>query len=310
LDREGYEDIEIKYIDVSELRPHPINSKIYIDDDPERDQQLLDSIAKHGIRQPLVVTPDKVIVSGVRRWRIAKQLGISKVPCIVREFDDVEIAIVEYNMYRKKTPREILNELNLLERKLGKKTDARKKISQLINKSEGTIAKLKFVAKHKDVTETTRKIFEEMADGKLSINKAYKLMREHLSRRGVKKLKATSAEKSLFKYYPISLVTMIPGEHSEEKYIDIAKKIIQAALDHLRFEGYTDEQIVSYAMRGVIPKHKSISGMRLEDIIPEELIARVGDNPKRIKLVLYMALENNPLLFDEIIKKLNFAFVG
>lgn len=63
--------------------------------------ELAASVKRHGILQPLVVTPagaEYRIVAGERRWRAAKIARLSTVPAIVRslkELDELEIALVE-----------------------------------------------------------------------------------------------------------------------------------------------------------------------------------------------------------------------
>lgn len=69
--------------------------------DPEAIAELSASIAEKGVLQPLLVRPvgDRFeIVAGERRFRAAKQAGLSAVPALVRELNDresLEIAIVE-----------------------------------------------------------------------------------------------------------------------------------------------------------------------------------------------------------------------
>lgn len=64
-------------------------------------QELADSIKQHGVIQPLVVTPYKNkfrIVAGERRFRASQIAGLTKVPAIVRnheELEELEIALVE-----------------------------------------------------------------------------------------------------------------------------------------------------------------------------------------------------------------------
>ena len=64
--------------------------------------QLAQSIQDQGILQPLLVTPSGGgryrLVAGERRWRAARQAGLSEVPCLVRELDtaqQMEIALIE-----------------------------------------------------------------------------------------------------------------------------------------------------------------------------------------------------------------------
>lgn len=64
--------------------------------------ELAESIGRHGIIQPLTVRKQKSgryqIIAGERRWRAARQAGLSEVPCIVIEADDglaAELALIE-----------------------------------------------------------------------------------------------------------------------------------------------------------------------------------------------------------------------
>jgi ParB family chromosome partitioning protein len=69
--------------------------------DPEAIAELTASIAEKGVLQPLLVRPFDgayEIVAGERRFRAARQAGLTQVPVIVRELRDqeaLEIAIVE-----------------------------------------------------------------------------------------------------------------------------------------------------------------------------------------------------------------------
>ncbi len=64
--------------------------------------ELVASIKTHGILQPLVVCPlpdgRYQLVVGERRWRAAKQAGLTEVPVIIRPVDEqakLEIALIE-----------------------------------------------------------------------------------------------------------------------------------------------------------------------------------------------------------------------
>lgn len=75
--------------------------------EPNRDQprkqfdeqalaELTDSIAQHGVLQPLLVRPMAVggyqLVAGERRWRAARAAGLTEVPVVIREMGDQEAA--------------------------------------------------------------------------------------------------------------------------------------------------------------------------------------------------------------------------
>lgn len=65
-------------------------------------EQLADSIKRHGVLQPLIVTPqgegNYMLVAGERRWRAATKAGLKTVPVIARtarELERLELALVE-----------------------------------------------------------------------------------------------------------------------------------------------------------------------------------------------------------------------
>ena len=100
---------------IMEIEPnHDQPRKIF---DEKALAELADSIAQHGILQPLVVRPlsngSYQLVAGERRWRAARMAGLSEVPVIIKELTDeevIEIAMVE-NLQRE--------DLNPLEESLG-----------------------------------------------------------------------------------------------------------------------------------------------------------------------------------------------
>lgn len=103
--------------------------KVNINDiEPNRDQprkdfdetaisELADSIAQHGLIQPIVVRPTTdgrySIIAGERRWRACRLAGLQQVPVIVKDADGrtlMEIALIE-NLQRE--------DLNAVEEALG-----------------------------------------------------------------------------------------------------------------------------------------------------------------------------------------------
>lgn len=92
---------EYFYINIDKLIPHKNQARRNFDESEL--QQLAETIKEHGIRQPLSVAKsdedeDKYeVISGERRLRAAKIIGLQKVPCIVLNSTDnkEEIALVE-----------------------------------------------------------------------------------------------------------------------------------------------------------------------------------------------------------------------
>jgi ParB family chromosome partitioning protein len=85
---------------IDQLRPNPYQPRSVFD--PEALSELGDSIRAHGILQPIVVraaVEGYEIISGERRWRAARQIGLLTVPVVVRDRvpDDqmLELALIE-----------------------------------------------------------------------------------------------------------------------------------------------------------------------------------------------------------------------
>lgn len=84
---------------VEDLVPNPFQPRKNFD--PEKMQELVNSIKESGVIQPLIVRKagDKYeIVAGERRWRAAKEAGLKTVPAVVRKYKDatmMEVALVE-----------------------------------------------------------------------------------------------------------------------------------------------------------------------------------------------------------------------
>lgn len=78
----------MQQINVNELKPHPRNNEFFDDMSGEKWQEFLDSIKARGVIEPIVITPDKVIVSGHQRVRACKELGIKTVMCDVHTYDN------------------------------------------------------------------------------------------------------------------------------------------------------------------------------------------------------------------------------
>ena len=106
---------------LSDLRENPKSVEIYGADDIS---DLLESIPREGVLEPLVIKPDGTILSGHRRFRAAKQLvGEGRVesdvvPCRVvdvRDETEEKGLIIQFNRQRKKTFEQMMKEAQVLE---------------------------------------------------------------------------------------------------------------------------------------------------------------------------------------------------
>lgn len=93
-------DDRVEKIPLDQLQANPHQPRSHFDQSALA--ELADSIARHGVVQPLVVTPVKdgkyTLIAGERRWRAARLAGLQSVPAIIRsseELETLEVALIE-----------------------------------------------------------------------------------------------------------------------------------------------------------------------------------------------------------------------
>ena len=136
------ENTPYKLLPIHRVEPNPAQPRR--DFDEEELQSLADSIAVHGLIQPLTVREVSggyyQIIAGERRWRASRIAGLSEVPAIVLEADErktMELALIE-NLQRQ--------DLNPVEESLGYRTlmDSygltQEEVSQQVGKSRSAVA--------------------------------------------------------------------------------------------------------------------------------------------------------------------------
>ncbi len=91
--------------EIDRIAPSPLQPRRHFD--PARLTELAQAIRSQGIIEPLVVRPMPSedgagvryeLIAGERRWRAAREAGLSVVPVVVRELDDhaaLEMSLVE-----------------------------------------------------------------------------------------------------------------------------------------------------------------------------------------------------------------------
>lgn len=87
-------------LNINELEPNRGQPRKEFSEEAMR--ELADSIAQHGVLQPLLVRPllsgGYQIVAGERRWRASRMAGLATVPALIRELTDsqvMQIALIE-----------------------------------------------------------------------------------------------------------------------------------------------------------------------------------------------------------------------
>jgi ParB family chromosome partitioning protein len=171
------------------------------DINPEKLQELADSIKAQGVIQPVVVRQlesDKYeIVAGERRWRAAQLAGLHEVPVVVKEIDDrtaMAVALIENIQREDLNP---LEEAEALARLLDEFEMTHQQIADAVGKSRTTVTNLlRLLDLHPEVKKLLLNKHIEMGharallglEGQKQVAAAYKIDKEGLTVRAAERL--------------------------------------------------------------------------------------------------------------------------
>lgn len=160
---------------VSEVRDLPLDSISPNPAQPRRSfdqselQQLADSIATHGVLQPVIVVQEGagyVLVAGERRWRAAGLVGHRSIPAIVRtanEQQQLEFALVE-NIQR--SDLNALEEAHAYRHLIDDFGLTQERLAERVGRSRPTVANTL------RILETAASVQQAVADGAISAGHA------------------------------------------------------------------------------------------------------------------------------------------
>jgi len=181
----GTEQREIKNISLSVIKPNPFQPRKDFKDEELKD--LAESIRENGVLQPIIVRRSKdgyEIISGERRYRACKLLGMKDVPAIVKDVTNdrmVEWALIE-NVQREDLNvveeaegyRELINRFNL----------THEEISKRIGKSRAHITNiLRVLELEENIKNLLREKKLTLGHAKVLLSVKEPLKRKHLAER-------------------------------------------------------------------------------------------------------------------------------
>jgi len=171
------------------------------DMNPEKLQELADSIKAQGVIQPIVVrkiAQDKFeIVAGERRWRASQLAGVQEVPVVIREIDDrtaMAVALIENIQREDLNP---LEEAEALRRLLDEFAMTHQQVADAVGKSRVTVTNLlRLLDLHPEVKKLLINKQLEMGharallalDGLKQVAAANKIVKEGLTVRAAERL--------------------------------------------------------------------------------------------------------------------------
>ena len=142
LDQPQPQSSDVGNVPIDSLVPNPRQPRKFFA--PDTLEELVASIRSQGIVQPLLVRPTDdaryEIVAGERRWRAAKQAGLTDIPVLVRRLSDKEVmaaALVENLQRDDLTPLEEARALAALRSHFGLSQD---ELASTLGKSRPAIA--------------------------------------------------------------------------------------------------------------------------------------------------------------------------
>jgi ParB family chromosome partitioning protein len=111
-------------------------------------EQLADSIGTYGVLQPIIVRESAAlsgtyeIIAGERRWRAAKMAGLSEIPAVILDGDELkaaQVALIENVQREDLNPMEEANGYRMLIERFGLKQE---QVAQQVGKSRSAVANM------------------------------------------------------------------------------------------------------------------------------------------------------------------------
>lgn len=132
---------DLQQIELEKIHPNPHQPRSKFD--PEKLQELAESIRAHGVVQPVIVSPDGekfILVAGERRYRAAKLAGLRVIPALSRPVDPatmLQIALIENLQREELNP---VEEASAYKQLIEQFHYTQEELAQSLGKSRPTIA--------------------------------------------------------------------------------------------------------------------------------------------------------------------------
>ncbi|MBQ8541448.1 MAG: ParB/RepB/Spo0J family partition protein [Clostridia bacterium] len=235
----------VKELKISEVEPRRDQPRKHFDQ--EQLQLLANSIAQHGVIQPIIVTEGEGgiyrIIAGERRWRASRMAGLSTIPAVVRSYDalmQAEVALIE-NLQRE--------DLNPIEEALGYQSLmeqfglTQEKVSDKVGKSRSAVANtLRLLALDKEIQEM-------LVEGEISSGHGRALLAVEDSKKRLEMAKAAANDKlSVREMEDLARETKKkPGRGANKRhYVDVEKELKNIFGTRVKITGETKGKIELY----------------------------------------------------------------
>lgn len=153
----------VLYIDINDIKPNQAQPRTKFDE--VKLGELASSIKENGVIQPLIVRKAQIgyeLVAGERRWRASRLAGLKKVPCIVRDFDEKQNAIVAIIENMQREDLDAIEEAMGLQAMSEKYDFTQEQISASLGKSRA------YIANSLRLLKLPKEVQEHIKDGDIS----------------------------------------------------------------------------------------------------------------------------------------------
>ncbi len=139
---------ELRNIDIDLIERGPWQPREHFDEDSL--QELANSISTQGVVQPIVIREKTgvngkgrfEIVAGERRWRATQKAGLSKIPAIIKTFDDQTAAAVSLIENIQRENLNPLEESSALKRLIDEFGMTHQQVAETVARSRATVSNL------------------------------------------------------------------------------------------------------------------------------------------------------------------------
>jgi len=204
---------EIKYVPINKITANTFQPRQVFDE--VELQSLSDSIKKHGVLQPLLLSPNGdnyQLIAGERRWRASKMAGLDKVPAIIKTVGDLEkleLALIENIQRQDLNPiekaesyKQLIENFDLTQEEAAKRlTTTRSSLANTLRLLNLPVEMQKAISNKKisegqartllsleHLADQQEELFQQLLQNKLPVRKAEEMVKQIKGRRKLKVL--------------------------------------------------------------------------------------------------------------------------
>lgn len=246
----------LRSLPIEEVEPCPNQPRRHFSE--EEISELASSIEESGVLQPIVVRPSTggmyEIVAGERRYRAAKQAGLSRIPAVVRELEDKEaflLSVVENVQREDLNP---IEEALAYQRLADEFDDSTAEVAERIGKNRSTVANsLRLLNLDSEVQKLIQdgkvsaghgRALLQLSDKAAQRRLALRVIRDQMSVREIEKLVSSGKPQRTKKVVEKSpAVTELENRLRRHLGTKVSLEVARSGAGELRVSFYSEEEL-------------------------------------------------------------------